>query len=43
MNKKVFKKSKEDLQDYLNTMRKHNIVSSKKGKGSYKRNKKVEY
>lgn len=38
MNKKAFKKTGEELQRYLSIMRKHHVVPSKKGKGSYKRN-----
>ena len=37
MDKRAFKKSREELQEYLQLMRKHNVVPSKKGKGSYKR------
>ena len=36
----MFKKSLEELEEYLKIMRKHNIVKSKKGKGSYVRKKK---
>ena len=38
MNKKAFKKTGEELQEYLKTMRRHNVVPAKKGKGApYKR------
>ena len=40
MDKRIFKKEGEELQDYLRMMRKHSVVSSKKGKGSYKRKEK---
>lgn len=38
--KRMFKKSPEELEEYLKIMKKHNIVKSKKGKGSYVRKKK---
>ena len=37
-NKNVYKKTGEELQQYLQIMRKHLVVPSKKGKGSFKRN-----
>ena len=37
MDKRIFKKSPEELQLYLSLMRKHGVVPSKKGKGSFKR------
>jgi len=37
MDKRAFKKTSEELQQYLAIMRKHHIVDNKKGKGSYKR------
>lgn len=41
--KRMFKKSPEELEEYLKIMKKHNIVKSKKGKGSYvRKNKKQE-
>ena len=40
MDKRMFKKQGEELQDYLRIMRKHSIVPSKNGKGSYTRRKK---
>ena len=40
MNKKMFKKTGTELQEYLQVMRKHNVVPAKKGKGSYTRKKK---
>ena len=39
IDKSIFKKSSEELQEYLKIMRKHGVVSPKKGKGSYKRKK----
>ena len=38
MDKRAFKKTGEELQQYLAIMRKHNVVENKRGKGSYKRN-----
>jgi hypothetical protein len=38
MDKRAFKKTGEELQQYLAIMKKHHIVENKKGKGSYKRN-----
>lgn len=40
MNKRIFKKSPEELQTYLMLMRRHGVVPSKKGKGSFKRKQK---
>lgn len=40
MDKRMFKKKGEELQAYLQIMRKHLVVPSKKGKGSYKRKQK---
>lgn len=37
MDKRMFKKTGDELQAYLRTMKKHNVVKSKKGKGSYSR------
>ena len=37
IDKSIFKKSPEELQEYLKTMRRHGIVPARKGKGSYKR------
>lgn len=37
MNKKIYKRSKEELQDYLMFKRKGYSVKPKKGKGSFKR------
>lgn len=37
MKKSDFKKSPEELQLYLQLMRRHGVVPSKKGKGSYRR------
>jgi stalled ribosome alternative rescue factor ArfA len=39
-DKKMFKKTGEELQQYLQAMRKHGVKKSKKGKGSYSRKKK---
>ena len=38
--KRMFKKSPEELEEYLKIMKKHTVVKSKKGKGSYVRKKK---
>ena len=44
MNKKMLKKSKEELQNYLMFKRKGWAVEPKKGKGSkYKRNNKINF
>jgi hypothetical protein len=40
-DKRMLKKSPEELQMYLAFKRKHGIVPSRKGKGSYKR--KIKY
>jgi stalled ribosome alternative rescue factor ArfA len=40
MDKRMFKKEGEELQQYLAFRRKAGRVESKKGKGSYKRNQK---
>lgn len=37
MDKKALKKTGEELQQYLQIMRKHLVVSSKKGKSAFKR------
>ena len=34
MDKKAYKKEGRELQEYLMTMRRHNVVPAKKGKGS---------
>lgn len=39
MNKSIFKKSKEELREYLQFKRRGFIVKNKKGKGSYNRQK----
>lgn len=39
-DKRIFKKSPEELQEYLQFKRRGSKVESKKGKGSYKRNNK---
>lgn len=38
--KRMFKKSPEELEEYLKIMKRHNVVKNKKGKGSYVRKKK---
>lgn len=38
MNKQIFKKSAEELQEYLQFKRKGYVVQAKKGRGSYRRN-----
>lgn len=40
MNKKIFKKSPEELQDYLSFRRRGSTVKPKKGKGSFSRKQK---
>lgn len=37
MNKEIFKKNKEELQEYMQFKRRGSKVKSKKGKGSYSR------
>ena len=37
IDKSIFKKTPEELEEYQKIMRRHNIVKSKKGKGSFKR------
>ncbi len=37
MDKRIFKKTGEELEQYLAFKRKHGVVPAKKGKGSYKR------
>ena len=37
IDKSIFKKSPEELQEYLRVMRQHQVVPARKGKGSYKR------
>lgn len=37
MDRRIFKKEGEELQQYLAFKRKHSTVPSKKGKGSYNR------
>lgn len=39
-DKRIFKKTGEELQQYLQSMRKHGVKKNKKGKGSYSRKKK---
>lgn len=39
MNKQIFKKSREELIQYLAFKRKHHVINNKKGKGSYNRKK----
>ena len=40
MDKQIFKKKKEELQEYLQFRRRGSKVMPKKGKGSFKRKKK---
>ena len=40
LDKSMFKKTGQELQEYLNFKRKHSAVEPKKGKGSFKRNSK---
>lgn len=40
MNKEIFKKTKEELQEYMQFRRKGSKVKPKKGKGSYSRKEK---
>ena len=40
LNKKMFKKSAEELQEYMMFKRRGSVIPSKKGKGSYKRKEK---
>lgn len=42
MDKKMFKKNPEELQEYFKFKRRGGAVPPKKGKGSYKRIKKIE-
>lgn len=37
MDKSMFKKKGDELQAYLQIMKKHGVVKNKKGKGSYSR------
>lgn len=37
MNKEIFKKNKEELQEYMQFKRRGSKVKAKKGKGSYSR------
>ena len=37
MDKRIFKKSQEELEQYLQFKHRGTVVRSKKGKGSYKR------
>ena len=39
MKKEMFKKTGEELQEYLRFRRRGSVVPNKKGKGSYDRNK----
>lgn len=39
IDRRIFKKSKEELRQYLVFKRRHGVVPKKKGKGSYKRKK----
>ncbi len=40
MDKRIFKKSPEELQEYLRFQRKGSKVPAKKGRGSWRRNQK---
>lgn len=42
LNMDIFKKSNDELQEYLKFKRHHGEVPPKKGKGSFKRNKMVK-
>ena len=42
MDKRIFKKSKEELEEYLQFKRKGYVIPAKKGKGSFKRNQKYK-
>ena len=42
MDKRIFKKTGEELQQYLTFKRKHFFVPAKKGKGSFKRQKNIQ-
>lgn len=42
MDKKIFKKSSEELEQYLQFKRRGSVVKSKKGKGSFKRKSKYQ-
>ena len=37
IDRRMFKKTGDDLQQYLAIMRKHGVVENKKGRGSYNR------
>ena len=37
MDKRIFKKNQEELEQYLQFKRRGTVIRSKKGKGSYKR------
>lgn len=43
MDKSMFKKSKDELQEYLKFKRRGFKVNNKKGKGSYNRKKKFDF
>jgi len=40
MKKEMFKKTGQELQDYLQFQRRGSVVPNKKGKGAYRRNEK---
>lgn len=42
MDKRIFKKNQEELEQYLQFKRRGTVVRSKKGKGSYKRKSKYK-
>ena len=37
MDKRIYKKTGEELEQYLAFKRKHHVVPAKKGKGAYRR------
>lgn len=41
IDRRIFKKEGEELQQYLHFRKRGSVVTNKKGKGAYKRNKKV--
>lgn len=42
MDKSIYKKTGQELQNYIMTMSRHCVVKSKKGKGSYSRKEKYK-
>lgn len=41
LDKRIFKKNDQELQEYLQFKRRGTVVQAKKGKGSYSRNKSI--